>query len=791
MDIDNSFQLAVDYYQNGNFHQAESLCRQIISEQHNHVDALNLLGLVCYCLSNYDHAIHCITSALELNPINAEAYINLGNAFRAKGQPDQAITFYEKAINLNLNIAMPYNNIGSVLQEKGQLDEAISYYQKALHYDPYLSFAYHNMGAALQEKKQLDEAISYYQKAVKLNPNFADTYNNLGIIFQKKGQLDEAISCYQKVIELNPKKADIYFNLGNVLKGKGKIDEAIIHYQKAVQLNPDYVVAYYNLGKIYQDANKLDQAKSYYQKAVLINPGYVEAYINLGAVLKEQGKIDEAITCYQKAVQFNPDYVVAYYNLANIFQDANKLDQAVFYYQKAILINPNYVKAYNNLGNVLKGKGNVNEAEEYYRTALEIKPDSVIHSNLLLTLNYNPLYDAQTIFSEHLRFAKQYTESLSSAIAPHSNERSPHRNLKIGYVSPDFRKHPVSSFIEAVLTEHNKGHFEVFCYSNNSGHDKVTKRIQEQTDKWRSIVGMSDEEATELIRKDKIDILVDLAGHTAYNRILIFARKPAPIQISWIGYLATTGLSTIDYKITDTYADPPGKTEQFYTEKLLRLPESFLCYLPDRVSPAVGSLPVLLKKHITFGSFNNFAKVTPDVFSLWAKILNTVEDSHLIMKWKGFSDKTTSQYAMNMFTKKNINADRITLQSWDPSPKYLEAYNLIDIGLDTFPFNGATTTCEALWMGVPVITLSGSAYHSRSGVSLLSNVGLPELVANTADEYISIAVNLAKDLKRLGSLHEHLRNMMECSPLCNAKRFTENLEMCYRKIWETWCKSQM
>ncbi len=270
MNINKSFQLAVGYYQTGKLYQSESLCRQIIRTQPNHVDALNLLGLVCYCLANYDCAIHYIKRALEFNPINAEAYTNLGNAFRDKGQPDQAITCYEKAINLKPHIAMPYNNMGCVLQEKGQLNDAISYYQKALKVDPFLSFAYNNMGAALQEKNQLDDAISYYQKAVKLNPNFADAYNNLGLVFQKKGQLDDSISYYQRAVKLNPKKADIYFDFGNVLKDKGKIDEAIICYQKAIQLNPDYVNAYFNLGNALQDKGKIDEAVICYQKATSV-----------------------------------------------------------------------------------------------------------------------------------------------------------------------------------------------------------------------------------------------------------------------------------------------------------------------------------------------------------------------------------------------------------------------------------------------------------------------------------------------------------------------------------------
>ena len=289
--------------------------------------------------------------------------------------------------------------------------------------------------------------------------------------------------------------------------------------------------------------------------------------------------------------------------------------------------------------------------------------------------------------------------------------------------------------------------------------------------------------------EDKIDILIDLAGHTAANRILVFARKPAPIQVSWIGYLATTGLSTIDYRIVDSYTDPIGKTEQFYTETLIRLPENSLCYLPDRDSPEIGPLPALSTGHITFGSFNNFAKITPEVFTLWARVLNELPESRLILKGISFSDETTCQYAINMFTQRGIAAERITLQSWDPSPKHLESYNQVDIGLDTFPFNGATTTCEAMWMGVPVITLAGAAYHSRAGISLLSNVGLQELIATTHDEYLGIAINLSSDIEKLQLLRTSLRDRMSHSPLTDAKRFTANLEMCYRKMWENWCKS--
>jgi protein O-GlcNAc transferase len=559
----------------------------------------------------------------------------------------------------------------------------------------------------------------------------------------------------QLQLESNNRQDSHMCDLGASLQEKGQLDDAITYYQKALQLNPNHAVAFYNLASAYHKKGQSEKAIIYYRKVLQLDQNAF-AHNNLGTILQEKVELTEAITCYKNALKLNPDYD----------------------------------NAYTNLGSALLEMGQLDEAESCYRHVIQRRPNNLVpFENLLNTMLYKSRCDAQTVFSEHLKFAKCYAEPLSAAIVPHSNDRTTNRRLKIGYVSPDFRKHAVAYFIEPVIMAHNRVHFDIFCYSNGLLDDDVTKSIQNHSNQWRSIFEMSDEGAAELIRKDEIDILIDLAGYTARNRILLFARKPAPVQISWIGYLATTGLSTIDYKIADNYTDPPGETEHYYTEKLIRLPESFLCYLPDRDSPAIGSLPAQSTGCITFGSFNKLIKITSEVFTLWAKILEELPESRLVLKGKSFHDKATCQYATNMFTQRGIAAERITLQSWDPSPKHLDTYNQVDIGLDTFPFNGAATTCEAMWMGVPVITLAGTAYHSRVGVSLLSNVGLPELVAKTPDEYVSIAVNLAKDLKRLQSLREHLRDMMKDSPLCDAKRFITNLEMCYRKMWEKWCKS--
>jgi protein O-GlcNAc transferase len=636
----------------------------------------------------------------------------------------------------------------------------------------------------------LQKAESLCQQIIRKKPKHVDTLNLLGLVHYYLANYDSAIEHIRKALELNSDNAESYTNLGNAYKSKGQLDKAVISYEKAIKLKPDLAMAHNNLGSVLQEKGRIDEAVTCYQKALKLDPSLAMACNNLGVLLQEQERPDEAIKSYQKAFKLDPRFHEAYNNLGETFRKMGRLDEAIKCYQKAIELNPRFYEAYNNLGIIFQAKGRLDDAEVWYKHAIQIKPSyEIAHENLLFEMLYNPRYDVQTIFSEHVKFGQRFAEHFSSGISPHNNKCIPDRRLRIGYISPDFRRHAVAYFFEPVIMAHNHEHFEIYCYSNSLIHDEVTRRIRENADQWRKIVGISDQDVCNLIQKDEIDILIDLAGHTANNRISVFSRKPAPIQISWIGYLATTGLSAMDYKISDNYTDPFGKTEQFHTESILRLPETFLCYLPDRASPEVGPLPAVSTGHITFGSFNNFAKVTSEVFSLWAKIIEELPDSRLILKGKCFRDRTTCQYAIDIFARRGIVAERIILQPSSPAPTHLESYNLIDIGLDTFPFNGAATTCEALWMGVPIITIVGTAYHSRVGASLLSNVGLPEMVSKTSDEYVSTAINLAKDLNRLQSLREHLRDMMACSPLCDANRFTANLEICYRQIWMEWCKS--
>lgn len=689
-------------------------------------------------------------------------------------------------MNLNraIQLALADYKAGNLVQAKHQS-------MKILKVDPDNVDILNLMGVMHFELKNYDSAVKYFEKVIHLKPHFPDALFNLGNAYREKGELDKAAFYYEKTLRLQPNYAGAYNNLGIIYQNKSEFDKAIYYYQKAIGIDYCFADAYYNLGNAYREKKHLDEAIIYYQKALQLRPKMHGAYNNLGSVFLEKQQWDKAIACYEQALKLDPENVMVFVNLGGIFQTLGKYDEAILYYKKALDINPDSAIPYNNLGSVFKEKGLPDKAEYYFSKAVKLDPYNLVFSeNLLFQMLYNARCGVHDIFMEHLRFAEHYEKPLFSSIVTHINDRIPSRKLKIGYLSPDFRRHSVAYFIEPVLLAHSHEEFEICCYSDVLVPDDVTRRIQGFVDQWKNIAGISNADIVDLIRKDEIDILIDLAGHTVSNRMLVFARKPAPIQVTWIGYPATTGFSTMDYKIVDGYTDPPGKTEQFYTEKLIRLPESFLCYQPDRESPGINDLPALTAGYITFGSFNNFAKVSQECLKLWVKILKAIPGSRLVIKGKALADKSTSRYAMNMFTGEGIPEARIELLGWKTGVReHLEAYNRIDIGLDTFPYNGTTTTCEAMWMGVPVITLAGTAYASRAGVSLLSNIGYSELIAYSADEYVALAAGLANDLNRLQRIRRNLRKEMAQSLLCNAGRFIVNLEHCYREIWKSWCNS--
>jgi predicted O-linked N-acetylglucosamine transferase (SPINDLY family) len=585
-------------------------------------------------------------------------------------------------------------------------------------------------------------------------------------------------------LQLQPGHAEAHNNLGNVLRDQGKLDEAVDCFRQALRLKPASADTYNNLANALTDQGKLDEAATAYRRAIALNPALAEAHANLGIALRNQGKLDEAVACHQRAIELNPNYAEPYNNLGNAFLEQRKLAEAAVCYRRALALRPDFAEALNNLGNVLKDQGELDEAVASYRRAVQAKPGfAVAHSNLVYTLHFSPRYDAAAIAEEHRRWNRQHAEPLAPSIHPHPNDRDLGRRLRVGYVSPDFRDHCQSFFTVPLLSAHDHQNFEIYGYADVARPDSLTARLSGLADGWRNIAGRSDEQVAEMIRADRIDILVDLTMHMACNRLLVFARKPAPVQVCWLAYPGSSGLSTVDYRLTDAHLDPLDGHDHFHAEQSIRLPDCFWCYDPLTAEPAVNDLPALTQNHVTFGSLNNFCKVTPAVLKLWAEVLRAVPRSRLRML---APEGGCRQRVLDLFQDAGVAADRVTFVAQQPRPQYLELFHAIDIGLDSFPYNGHTTSLDSFWMGVPVVTLAGRTAVGRAGVCLLENLGLPEWIAATPEQFVASAVEMAGNLARVSQLRATLRERLRRSPLMDAPRFARNVEAAYRAMWRHW-----
>jgi predicted O-linked N-acetylglucosamine transferase (SPINDLY family) len=522
------------------------------------------------------------------------------------------------------------------------------------------------------------------------------------------------------------------------------------------------------------------------------NPDDFLVHLFLGLVRFHSRDLNGASSSFERALELDPSHAPSWSGLAGTRNEQWRFHEAEEYWRKALDLVPDSYVYLHNIAGVLKTRGRADEAELVCRRAIELAPtNSGIQSHRLMNLLCSTATSPEDIFNAHLEWGQQRADSLGIEIRQHANIVSPDRPLRIGYVSGDYRSHPVAFFIQPVLLRHDNSHFEIHLYSNVGRPDFITAQFKKLNCIWHDITHEKDEAVSEMIQQDGIDILVDLAGHTKDNRLLVFARKPAPVQVTWLGYANTTGLTTIDYRITDAVADPPGTTEHLHSEALFRLPRSFITYCSPQHPPEVGSLPAQGNNFITFGAFNAFAKTSEAIFRIWSEILHKVPNSRLMMKLPGGTQTQMRDYIYEIFERFGINRDRIELVEWFPGiMDHLNLFNSVDIALDVYPYNGTTTTCEALFMGVPVISLAGRVHVSRVGATLLEQAGFSELVANTDSEYINKAVELALDLDRLAQIRASLREAILQSPLMDTGGFTRTLESAYRKMWHIWCEKQ-
>jgi protein O-GlcNAc transferase len=532
-------------------------------------------------------------------------------------------------------------------------------------------------------------------------------------------------------------------------------------------------------GQLHQ-AGKLLEAEKIYGEVLAAAPEQPDVLHLLGVVRFQQGQPVEALQLIARAIAIYPRNASYHCNLGVVLSSLGRHATAKSAFREAITLRPDYFEAHFNLANTLRDMGRPDEAIPIYRKSQVLRPDDRdAVSNMLFTLHSLPDADPKEVFREHREWDERFAKPLAGQMRV-ERDRDLNRRLRIGYVSADFRDHSVGFFMESLLAGHDAGQVELFGYADLPKSDATGARFQKLFHLWRDITGKSDQAVAEMIRNDWIDILVDLAGHTAGNRLLVFARKPAPIQITYLGYPDTTGLSAMDYRITDSYADPPGMTEGFYSEKLLRLPRSFVCYRPPTDAPEVSPPPSLKYGYLTFGSFNNLAKMNQKITDLWIRVLKATPKSRLLIKNGGLTDEETRREFLQRFTSGGIDPSRIDLRPKSATIReHLQTYAEVDIALDTYPYNGTTTTCEALWMGVPVVTLAGKTHASRVGLSLLTNLNFPGLVAETEEQYVEIAA----DIPALAEMRQTMRDRMKASPLLDGPATAKAMEAEFRRIW--------
>jgi predicted O-linked N-acetylglucosamine transferase (SPINDLY family) len=645
------------------------------------------------------------------------------------------------------------------------------------------------------------DAEGFYVRAVAMGLTDANAYNNLATLYDRQGIKEkETLDLLCRAHALAPEAPHIKKNLLTrltrtieALMVERRFREALPLCQQRVAIEPQSGLMQRELGYCHARLGDLPKAILYYTRAINLEPNQASHYNDLGLACYDLRLLAEAKGAFQQVLNLEPNSIVAYVHLGLLANLVGLPTIAINMLRRAIAIDPTCGEAHNNLALFLRDQGLQDECRKHYVEAMRFCPGSLpILSGYLLSLNDDPHADPGWVAAEHRRFQSAVKGGVRPIVA---RDLEPARRLRIAYLSPDLRQHSVAYFMLPLIEAHDRSKVEVTCYSTSNAEDGMTERIRSACDRWRSVYRVPDEDLAEMIGRDEIDILVELSGHTAENRLPMLARRVAPIQMTYLGYPNTTGLAEMDYRITDAIADPPGLSDAWYTERLIRVDGGFLAFCPlepgesdDAETP--GDVAEEERRAVTFGSFNNLAKINAKVLDVWASILEGVPGSTLLMKAKGLRDEGTQERIRAVFRARGIDADaRVTMLNHERSKgQHLRLYKRVDLALDTFPYNGTTTTCEALWMGAPVVALTGGSHAGRVGASLLSRVGLDELVCPTLQAYVETAVALGNDRDRLKSLRSGLRERLLASPIMNAKRLATELEAAYAQAWRSYCE---
>jgi protein O-GlcNAc transferase len=813
-----TFESAMTSFRHGNRPQAAAQCEDILKSSPRHAGANHLLGVLHFLNGDAATAEALIRTSLATTT-SAEGEADLALALKAQKRYEEAEHAVRRALSMSPRFAIAHHTLGRNFDEQGALHEAEAAYRRAIELDPNAAEFRFNLGKLLSRTQRLADAPEQLRHAAALRPNWAEAHNSLGIVLAQLGLYAEAETALRRALELNPRLVEAWCNLGvvlmetqrpadaehvlrtalsvdskfagasealaKVLATLGRIEEAVEAFRQNPAISEADAGALNALGAALAQEKRFAEAEPALRRAVELNPNFASALSNLGSVLLDTGRHAGAETLFRRALECDPTHWGASYNLSVLLKNIRKLDEGEMFARRTLEVKPRFAPAYVSLGNLLlaKGCGDITEALDCFRRAIELDPDCLIgHSNLSYALTFIS-EKGDEVLEESRRFATHFEAPLMTQPVRYRNELTAKRRLRIGYVSPDFRNHCQSLFMLPLLRNHDHEQVEVHCYSSVETPDNVTHDIMRCADVWRAVHGQSDEQLAAQIMEDRIDILVDLTMHMANARPLLFARRPAPVQVAWLAYPGTTGSSAIGYRFTDPRLDPPGfpAADARYSEKSIRLPDTFWCYDPLLEGVDVSSAPAVDAGHITFGCLNNPCKLTDRTFALWAEILRQVENSRMILL---LAQGRTREQAGAKFAKLGIDPARFTFVDYQVRDAYMRTYRSIDIVLDTYPYNGHTTSLDALWMGVPVVSRTGDTPAARAGLSLLSNLGLEKLTSSTDEDFVTTAVKLAKDQPTLSTLRSSLRERVQRSPLMDGARFARGMEAAYRSIWD-------
>lgn len=681
-------------------------------------------------------------------------------------------------------------HLGKQLLAQDLNREAVDACRQALTHDPSYARAWCALGAALRRLTDMDAAREAYERALSADPGYAQAWSNLGEWQLVKGDMQAALTSFERALKLDRNLLEALNNRVATLYELGRYTDAESAAAQAIESNPHVAALHVNMGNVLLHTGKARAAVKSFRQALACDPACPEAHMNLATLFGETHHIGEALVFIEREIALKGESAQRLASLALALQARGDLAAAEASCEKVLGMQPGNISALITLAGCRSARADHHGANRLQERALASNPQMpAICSNIAFNATYLPDISAEEVFDYHRDWARRFGGQGKEPVFVHAQSRDPDRPLRIGYVSGDFGVHPVGFLLRDVIREHDRGSFEVHCFSMMRKDDEITIAVREHASAWHEALLTSDEELAREIHEKGIDILIDLSGHTAYNRLPAFARRPAPVQATWIGYFHSTGLESIDYFITDPYTSPVG-CGQLFSETPVWLPHSRFCYSPPAYVPEVAPAPVLAQGRITFGCFNRVEKLVAPVIAAWAEIIKAVPDSRLLLKAGTLQNEAACDELRRRFAACGLDGARLDLRGPSSHPEMLRQYGEIDIALDPFPFNGGMTTLEALWMGVPVVTVAGQGVVSRQTVSALANLGLTELAFPDVSSYIDGAVALARDTHRLVELRRDIRQRMAASPLLQAEQFARDLEALYRRMWRAWCSGQ-